>query len=286
MPELPEVETIRRDLEEHILNKKITEVQVLAQKSIRGACAGFQRTLKNNHFIKIDRVGKLLIFVLPKKTHLLTHLKMTGQFILVQKTKRFSGGHPFTNIETPLPNKFTRVIFNFSNGATLYFNDLRRFGFMQIVDEIGLAKTRSRFGLEPLDTKFTLAHFATLLKNKKTRLKALLLDQTLIAGLGNIYADEACFLAGVLPGRAAESLSVKEIKKLHTACKKVLKLGIKNRGTSFSNYIDLKGQKGKHYDFLNVYGRGNKNCKKCRRQIIKKIRLVGRGTHFCPNCQV
>src|SRR3989344_1181663 len=285
MPELPEVETIRRDLTEHILNRKINEVQVLAQESIRGSYTGFQRVLKNNRFIKIDRVGKLLIFVLPKKTYLLTHLKMTGQFILVQKTKRLSGGHPFTNIEAPLPNKFTRVIFNFANGAKLYFNDLRRFGYMQIVNEAGLEKTRSRFGLEPLSTEFSLVHFANLLKNKKTKLKALLLDQTLIAGLGNIYADEACFLAGVLPGRASGSLKASEIKKLQAACIKVLKLGIKNRGTSFSNYIDLKGQKGKHYEFLNVYGRKNKNCKRCKKHTIKKIRLVGRGTHFCPACQ-
>ncbi len=285
MPELPEVETIRRDLEEHIVNKKIVGVKVLAPKTIRGATVSFQRMIKNNHFVKVDRIGKLLIFHLPKNIYLLTHLKMTGQFIFVQKTKRFSGGHPFTDLGAELPNKFTRVIFTFSNGATLYFNDLRRFGYMQLVNKEGLEKAKTKFGLEPLNKEFSLAHFATLLKNKKTKLKALLLDQSLIAGLGNIYADEACFLAGILPNRPAESLNPTEIKKMHAACKKVLELGIKNRGTSFSDYLDLKGQKGGHYDFLNVYGRANKNCKKCKKYLIKKVRLVGRGTHYCPVCQ-
>ncbi len=286
MPELPEVETIRRDLEAHILNKKITSLEVLSPQTIRGKISDFKKPVFNNCFKRIDRVGKLLIFVLQEDQYLLTHLKMTGQFILEEKKKRLSGGHPFTNIEASLPNKFTRVVFSFSSGAKLYFNDLRRFGFMQVVDDVGLQKARARFGIEPIDHKFTLAYFKNLLKKRKTKLKALLLDQTLIAGLGNIYADEACFFAGVLPDRTARSLNDYEVRKLHAACRRVLELGIKNRGTSFSNYIDLKGQKGKHYDFLNVYGRGNKKCKKCKKHIIKKVRLVGRGTHFCPHCQV
>jgi len=156
---------------------------------------------------------------------------------------------------------------------------------MKIVDAKELERALAAFGPEPLSPEFTLKELRKILKNKKTSIKQLLMNQKFIAGIGNIYADEACFLAKIKPVRKAASLTESEIKSLYNGIKKILKLAIKKRGTTFNNYRDADGHKGNFVKYLKVYGREGEKCKRCRHGIIQKVRLGGRGTHFCPKCQ-
>lgn len=284
MPELPEVETIRQDLRKIILGKKITQVFITSKANINVSKTKFVKELQNNKFIEIDRVGKLLIFILPQKKYLLIHLKMTGQLIYRQGIKIVAGGHPEPSLST-LPNNFTRVSFNFYSHASLFFNDIRRFGFMKLVDEIGLTKIKQKFGLEPLSKEFTLKYFKQVLGASSRPIKVALLDQEKIAGIGNIYASEVCFEAKIIPNRKVKDLSENELKLLYQACVRVLKTAVKNRGTTFSDYVDLSGQSGYHAKFLKVYDREGKLCKRGCGGIIQKVNLAGRGTFFCKICQ-
>lgn len=298
MPELPEVETIRQDLRKKIINKKIIGVWLSEKAIIKNKPADFAKIIKNNKFVDIERIGKLIIFVLPQNKYLLTHLKMTGQLIYRRKLppplnlslgqgEKFelvAGGHPEPSVNE-LPNKFTRIIFDFVDNGELFFNDIRRFGYMQIVDQKGLEKVKEKFGLEPLDKKFDFAYFKKVLQNKNKPIKVALMDQDKIAGIGNIYASEICFEAKVLPNKKANKLTLKELKLLHSASKKVLKIAIKNRGTTFSDYVDVAGRGGYNISFLKVYDREGLKCKRGDGGIIKKLALGGRGSFYCPKCQ-
>ncbi len=290
MPELPEVETIRRDLVKKILNKKIVQVVVYRAKSVAGENTKFVRHLRNNSIIAIERRGKLMVWRLQKKPDLLVHLKMTGQLIYERKIKNrvdiIAGGHKLSEQDIDaLPNKFTRVAVVFANGGELFFNDLRVFGYMKLADEKVIQKALAEFGLEPLTKAFTMDYFEELFKRRsRAPVKALLLDQQAIAGLGNIYADEVLFCADVKPSRPASSLSQHERKKIFTCIPKITVEALKHRGTTFRNFLDSSGKKGNYTDFLKVYDRDGEACKRCG-TIIKKIRCAGRGTHFCPYCQ-
>ncbi|MFA6547605.1 MAG: bifunctional DNA-formamidopyrimidine glycosylase/DNA-(apurinic or apyrimidinic site) lyase [Candidatus Magasanikbacteria bacterium] len=288
MPELPEVETIRRDLENKITGEKIKDIKILATKSIHNKSSDFLKVLVGNNFKHIERRGKLLMLALSKVdkfAYLLVHLKMTGQLIYRNKKQLLVGGHSQTGMTTGVPNKFTRAIFVFSNGGQLFFNDLRRFGYLKLVSKEEKEKiVTNNFGIEPLTPDYTLEAFADLFKKRQTNIKALLLNQKLIAGIGNIYADETCFEARILPFRKVSSLTGQEIKKLYRAIEHVLKLSIKNRGTTFNNYVDSDGNIGSHINFLKVYGRAGQKCRRCRHIILKK-KHAGRGTHYCANCQ-
>lgn len=288
MPELPEVETIRRDLEKKISNQKIKSVDVLATKSVHNQTAEFLKILVGNNFSHIERRGKLLMFALKKTgkyAFMLVHLKMTGQLIYRHKKQIVAGGHSQTAMDTAVPNKFTRVIFTFSDGGQLFFNDLRRFGYLKLVAKEEKEKiVKNNFGIEPLALDYTFEAFEKLFKKRQTNIKALLLNQKLISGIGNIYADEACFEAGILPMRKASSLSKLELKKFFKAVAEVLKISIANRGTTFNNYVDSDGNTGAHINFLKVYGRDGEKCKKCKTIIFKK-KHAGRGTHYCVKCQ-
>lgn len=288
MPELPEVETIRRDLEKKIAGEKIKSIEILATKSIHNKAADFLAVLADNNFKHIERRGKLLMFALNKTAdfaYLLVHLKMTGQLIYRNKKQLLAGGHSQNSTDTIVPNKFTRVVFNFSDGGQLFFNDMRRFGYLKLVSKEEKEKiVTNNFGIEPLTPDYTWEAFANLFKKRQTNIKALLLNQKLISGIGNIYADEICFCAKILPTRKVTSLSASKIKKLFKCIGDVLKVAIENRGTTFNNYVDSNGQTGSHVNFLNVYGRDGEKCKRCK-GIILKIKHAGRGTHYCPNCQ-
>lgn len=292
MPELPEVETVRRDLVAHLLSKKIKTVTVLNSKTVGASPADFIKVLSGSFFIDISRRGKLLIFKLKKAdTYLLVHLKMTGQLIYLSNNSKVSGGHSLSShsfekaVGGELPNKYTRVIISFADKSNLFFNDLRKFGYMKIASkqelEIIVAKN---YGPEPLDKKFDLKDFATKLKNRRRNIKAVFLDQKVIAGLGNIYVDEILFAAGVRPSRLANKVTDGEIKKIYEAMVKILTLSIKNRGTTFSNYVDSRGKRGNFSSLLKVYGRGKDKCLNCSSAIIK-TKIAGRGTHYCPHCQ-
>ena len=282
MPELPEVETIRRDLARKVMHKKISAVEVRDHKVAKG---NLVKILRGQKFPRIERRGKLLAFLLSDGRYLLTHLKMTGQLIYRGHHQLIAGGHKISAGDLQVPNKFTRVIFSFSDKSQLFFNDMRRFGYMKIVDKKEKERIwRDDFGIEPLTKDFKFKDFVALLKNRKTNIKALLMNQRLIAGIGNIYADEACWCAGLLPWRKVAGLKPSEAKELFSCITSVLKIALKNRGTSFDDFVDAQGDKGGHYNFLKVYERDGEKCRRCG-NIIKKTRHAGRGTHYCLGCQ-
>lgn len=285
MPELPEVETIRRDLQRRIVGKKITDVKARKSKIIKSSKPVFNKTLSGNSFSKIDRRGKLLIFHLKRPAkYLLVHLKMTGQLIYQARGKVIAGGHGWPKIDK-LPNKYSHVIFTFTDKSQLFFNDLRQFGYMKLVGREELQKVLAQFGIEPLTKDFTWANFQQAVMGKKTSIKAVLLNQKIIAGVGNIYADEICFRAGVRPSRRVDGLRVDELRKIFQSCSVVIRRAIKYRGTTFNDYVDTEGRRGDFIGRLQVYRREGKKCRRCRRAEIKKAKTAGRGTRYCPCCQ-
>jgi len=296
MPELPEVETIKNDLQKVILGKKITNIEIRGGKTVnpvinfeflngvKNKPEVFFKILKNNFFSGISRIGKLLIFeIAGGKNFLLIHLKMTGQLIFLGKGKMVAGGHE-TGGEKELPNKHTRIIFSFGDKEKLFFNDLRKFGYAKIVDAPELGKIREKYGIEPLTKNFTFKAFSKAIKGKNASIKAILLNQGVVAGIGNIYADEALFEAKIRPERRANALSESEKRVLFQSINKIIKIAIKSRGTTFSSYVDANGQKGGFTKLLKVYGREGEKCRRCR-GIIKKTKVAGRGTRYCEKCQ-
>ncbi len=283
MPELPEVETIRRGLLS-LQKQRIKDVVIHLPKIIRPADA--RKRLTGQRVETIDRRGKLLIFSLNSGDYLLIHLKMTGQLVYRPKSgELFVGGHPIINV-LDVPNKFTHVELHFHDKGVLYFNDVRRFGYLKLTDEAEVQKIKSSYGPEPLDLSLTTKQWLKILEQKpQWSVKKLLLDQGQIAGIGNIYCDEACFYTGIRPMRLAGSLKPIQKTALLKNIRKVLNLSIKYGGTSFNSYVQSQGHQGKFYDLLKVYGRGGKRCQKCKKTSIMKIKFAGRGTHYCPTCQ-
>jgi formamidopyrimidine-DNA glycosylase len=284
MPELPEVETIKNDLKKKVLEKTIIDIEIRQNKIVKNDKKIFVKKLLNKKFIQIDRRGKLLIFMINSDLYLLVHLKMTGQLVYKDKKNIIAGGHTLTNVNSELPNKYSHVIFSFKDGSKLFFNDLRRFGYLQIVDQNGLDRVLIRFGIEPLTESFRLPIFSAIIKKYQAPIKAVILNQKHIAGIGNIYADESLFLAGIKPDRKSNSLNNEEIKKLFLAINKVIKNAIKYRGTTFNNYVDASGNTGGFLKRLKVYGRKGEKCFGCKNEI-EKIKVAGRGTSYCPGCQ-
>ncbi|MCU0678897.1 MAG: bifunctional DNA-formamidopyrimidine glycosylase/DNA-(apurinic or apyrimidinic site) lyase [Planctomycetes bacterium] len=286
MPELPEVETIKNDLKKKILNKKITGVTVKLARIVKNDPKLFRRILAGNSIQDIERIGKLMIARLEKGEHyLLIHLKMTGQLLYCQGETVIAGGHSLPKIVGCLPNKYSRVIFAFADGSHLFFNDLRTFGYLKLARGEELRIVKGQYGLDPLSREFSGQKLNQILKNRQTNIKAMLLDQKSIAGIGNIYADEILFAAGVKPDRRAGSLRPGEIKKIASAVKRILKKAIKYRGTTFNDYVDAEGKVGGFVKRLKVYGREGESCRRCG-AIIKKMKVAGRGTRHCPGCQV
>lgn len=301
MPELPEVETIRQDLIRKIKSKKIEKIDIKKPKIVKNSAAYFREQLVGAVFSDVKRIGKLLIFVFKDKKVeekcLLIHLKMTGQLIYCDKKSFAAGGHANSRDEEKRireadvgqicqEGKYTHVIFKFKDGAKLFFNDLRQFGYLRIVDKKILEEIWSRFGIEPLQANFTFDNFGKIFKNRKTNVKALLLNQNLVSGIGNIYADEILFKAKIKPDRTADSLNEKEVKEIFKACTSIIKKAIEYRGTTFSDYLDASGKNGNFVSQLKVYGREKEICKRCKKGIIQKIKVAGRGTRYCPVCQM
>ncbi len=285
MPELPEVETIKRELEKVLINKSIKNIEVLWPKTVYPTTPNqFKKILIGKKITNLGRRAKMILIDLSGKQSLVVHLKMTGQLIYVPKNgKLISGGHPTADVQ--IPGKHTRLIFDLTDGSTLYFNDLRKFGWVRIQDEKLKDHIAKNYGPEPLQKYFTLKKFEEILKRFPNRtIKQVLLDQTLIAGIGNIYADEACFLSDVMPNRPIKKLTKLETAQLHKNIIGVLKLSISKKGTSSKNYRRSNGEVGGFMPYLNVYGRAKQKCKKCD-TLISKIKHAGRGTHFCKVCQ-
>lgn len=285
MPELPEVETIRCGLQAKIVNKKIVKIEVHKIKQIHGDIFEFRKKLIGNSFSKVDRVGKLLIFKLKKgDDYLLVHLKMTGQLIYKHQKNIVAGGHNLP-ISQELPNKYSHIILYFSDKSILFYNDLRQFGYFKIVSHLVKEEIRKKYGLEPLTKDFTLANFLLAINKKNGILKSILLNQHIFSGIGNIYADEICFRAGLRPDRRVSTLDDNDKKKIFRACHYIMDKAVKFGGTTFSDYRTADGNGGAYIKYLKVYGRAKQLCLKCKKTEIKKYKIAGRGTHFCPTCQ-
>jgi len=272
MPELPEVETLKRQLEKTIVGKKINQVEILRTKSFQGK----KQKLIGQTVKKIERRAKLLQIKFAEEfPQLLIHLKLTGQLIYPKKDR-----------VKELPGKHTRVIIIFSDKSKLYFNDLRVFGWLRVIENKASLDDALKGvkGIEPLTKEFTPGNLEAQLKRTAQPIKIALLDQNLIAGVGNIYANDALWEAKIHPQTTAKILIDEEIELLHKAVEKVIRLGIKYGGASENTYRHLSGKAGEYQNHFLVYQREGEKCRRCGEEI-KRIRLGGRGTFFCPKCQ-
>lgn len=281
MPELPEVETIRRQLNEVLVGKKIKKVEVLREKSF----GGDPKKLVGWEVSQVDRKSKLIeIYFKNREEILIVHLKMTGQLVFVDGEERVVGGHPTADWVSNLPSKHTRVVLNFVGGSKLFFNDLRVFGWMRMVNKEKYEKEMRKTSPDVTEKEFSLEYLTEVLKKSKRAVKLVLMDQEKIGGLGNIYANDALYLAKIMPNRKADSLSSLEIKNLLMAIREVINRGIKYGGASAANYVDTKGMGGTYQDHFLVYKRDGQPCGRCK-GVIQKMKIGGRGTFYCPRCQ-
>lgn len=274
MPELPEVETIRQSLLPVVLDKPLQTIKVNYERILQHISPGeFRRQLLGKSFLDLKRRGKYLIFLLDGDLELVTHLRMTGKLIYYSDQ----------NIALA---KHTSVIFNFKSGESLRFEDVRKFGTMNLVSAGDYEQIRGLYslGVEPLSDEFNLDFFRHLAKDRVVKIKGLLLEQSSIAGLGNIYADESLFMSGIHPERPANSLTEAELKKLYLAIKEVLQEAILGQGTTFSDYRTGYGMEGSFQNKLQIYGKKGEKCPRCGVDLEHK-KVVGRTSHYCPSCQ-
>ena len=281
MPELPEVETVLRGLDELIIGKKVQSVKNDWSKSFPNASSHIKKYLVGAKIISLKRRAKVLIINLSSGYSLMTHLKMTGQLVFKSKNERFGAGHPSDSLIANLPDKTTRVVLSFNDGSKLFFNDQRKFGWMKLVNTEDLINSDyiNSFGPEPLEDSFNWLILKSQLNSRpKIAIKAALLDQKVVAGIGNIYADESLWLAKIHPLSAVSSLSDQKIKLLYRSIVDVLDQAIKEGGSSDRNYVNAKGQKGSYIKTAKVYRKEGQPCIRCGHIIIKE-RIVNRGTH-------
>ncbi len=273
MPELPEVETIKQSLLPLLRGQQIIASEISLPKLLQNVTAGeFAGLIANRVIQDIVRRGKYLLFRLSGDYTLVVHLRMTGQL-------RFAAG--------ALPHlPHTHIVLKLASGSELRYTDPRQFGYWFIAadSEITRVARMEHLGVEPLSAEFTALALASLLAGRRGTIKSLLLNQRIIAGIGNIYADEALFLAGIRPDRVAGELALGEIARLHEVVRDVLALGVKMRGTTFSDYLDGLGQEGGFQHQLQVYGRAGEACLTCGGEIVRLV-VAGRGTHCCRQCQ-
>ena len=350
MPELPEVETVKRGLNRLIIGKKVQTVSSDTARSFPNANSDVKNFLVGASVTEVRRRAKVLLIDLSTQHTLVIHLKMTGQLVYVGKHNdtstsissrtdmqissslqvtdapsihgtlepksdptpglesdlarssalnegvssgeldnedRFGAGHPTDSLVGALPDKSTRVTFDFSDDSHLYFNDQRKFGWVRLLptSEVPNIDFMKRVGPEPLEADFTVKKFTERFKRRsKTSIKAALLDQTVIAGVGNIYADEALWGAKIHPSRLVGSITDAEFKRLYTEVRAVMNLSIEKGGSTNRNYVNAEGKKGSYMEFARVFRREGLNCPRCGTEIIK-IRVAGRGTHICPHDQ-
>lgn len=288
MPELPEVETVRRGLHELIIGRKVKSARELSSpKSFPNASEDVQAFLVGAKITGVNRRAKVLLIELNTDYTLVVHLKMTGQLVFRGRGVAFGAGHPTDSLIGELPDRSTRVVIEFTDGSQLFFNDQRKFGWMKLLPTIEVPNIdfMKRVGPEPLEADFTSGQFAERFKRRaKTNIKAALLDQTVVAGVGNIYADESLWGAQVHPKRLVGSLTGEEFTLLYDELRSVMNLAIEKGGSTDKNYVNAEGKRGSYMDFAQVFRREGQPCPRCGTPI-KKIKHAGRGTHFCPTCQ-
>jgi formamidopyrimidine-DNA glycosylase len=313
MPELPEVETIRIGLSALLPKLRIKSVDHNWPKSFPNAPADVDQFLVGARISQVRRRAKVLIIDLDSDYSLVIHLKMTGQLVFVgepreqfsvvgdqlsviaenrqlvtdNKTERFGAGHPNDSLVGDLPDKSTRVILTFQDGSKLFFNDQRKFGWVRLLPTLEVENLDffKKVGPEPLSTDFTPDDFVErLMRRKNSGIKAVLLDQTVIAGVGNIYADESLWAAKIHPETKVRSCTRNVLVHLYEELRRVLRLSIEKGGSTDRNYVNHEGKRGSYLAFANVFRREGQPCPRCGTTIIK-TRVAGRGTHLCPVCQ-
>ena len=307
MPELPEIETVRLQLQKHLVGEEIARLEKLHAKSVQGNL----RLVEGKKITAIERKGKMLVIDLEKDICLAIHFKMSGQLILVTQPShkasagnesvkrkagsrkdeiknRIVGGHPSEDWLGKLPSKHTRAVFHLKSGDTMYFNDQRIFGWVKILSKKELEELPFVKDLGPEPWDLSDSQFYKLISSRKKAIKLVLMDQSIISGVGNIYANDALWEANIHPQTAANKLKPEETKELRIGLIKVLKEGIKYGGATAADakYIDLDGLGGHYQDHFRVYDREGKNCLRRDDGVIKKVTLGGRGTYYCPKCQV
>lgn len=288
MPELPEVETVRLGLKRLLPGLKILRVSSDWSKSFPNVQPDIDAFLIGSYVKDVRRRAKVLIIDLSTNYSLLIHLKMTGQLVFVAQNQRFGAGHPNESLVGSLPDKSTRVIFELDDGATLYFNDQRKFGWVRLLPTIEIPEIDffKKVGPEPLEATFSAEKFIIrLMRRKNSGIKAVILDQTVIAGVGNIYADESLFAAKIHPASIVAAIPKSKLVTLFHELQAVLRLSIEKGGSSDRNYVNAEGKKGSYISFAKVFRREKQSCYECG-TIIIKTRVAGRGTHTCPVCQV
>jgi formamidopyrimidine-DNA glycosylase len=313
VPELPEVETVRRGLERLIVGQVIADVQALAPASLRGdACLARRRRVT-----RIWRRGKVLGIDLEADMTLVAHLKMTGQMVYrggaacpaadsastdpaptpadagaesaaqsAQPPAAWGGGHPSDSLIGRLPDSSTRVIIEFANGGRLYFNDQRKFGWLAVMPASAVAEIPllAKMGPEPFDLDAWPRFRDRARRHVRAPIKAVLLNQAVVAGIGNIYADEALWAARIHPETPVAAILDSQLEELLRSAAQVMELSLSLGGSTDRNYVDAEGRRGAYLDFAKVFRRQGQPCARCG-QAIAKIRVAGRGTHLCPTCQ-
>lgn len=274
MPELPEVETLRRQMEKALVGRKIRSVQVLFGGRLKPSASVFAKAIAGASFKSFGRRAKLLLSRLSNGWTIVTHLKMTGSYLLKPAGET--------------PSKHAHVVFHLDKKQDLWFEDVRKFGFLHVVKTADLEKDifdKAGYGPEPLDPSFTFARFKMCVTGRSSKkIKPLLMDQCCIAGIGNIYADEACWFGKVHPERTVGSLTEKELKGIYQGAIKSLRASVERLGTSSDDYRDLYGKKGGNVPHLWAYGRDGQKCRRCATKL-EKIWVAQRGAHYCPECQ-
>lgn len=287
MPELPEVETVRSGLQALVPGKTIKSEVHDWPKGFPNSPADVSQFLLGSTILQVRRRAKVLLIDLSSEYTLVVHLKMTGQIVFTADATRFGAGHPNDSLVNALPDKSTRVTLEFTDGSKLFFNDQRKFGWMKLYPtlEVPHIDFMQKVGPEPLDDSFTSdVLFERLQRRKNTSIKAAVLDQTVLAGVGNIYADESLWGAKIHPAVLVKNIDKKQITLLYKELLFVLRLAIEQGGSSNHTYVNAEGKKGSYMHFARVFRREGQACPRCG-AIIEKSKVAGRGTHTCPVCQ-
>lgn len=279
MPELPEVETIRKGITDKLIGKKIKDIEVKVPKLF----VGNKNDIIGAKIIDAKRVAKVLEIVLDNGYSIIIHLKMTGQLIYKDDKSMAVGGHTQKVYDADPPHAYTHIIYTFSGGSHLYFNDFRKFGWNKIVKSHEVMKLLGpdHFGPEPGMGDFTVGYLKKIFSKSGKAIKLVLMDQQKIGGIGNIYANDGLYWAGIMPTRPAKSLSNAEISKLKNAIEKVIKLGLEYGGSSENTYVNIEGKKGRYMEVTAVYQKKNDP----KGHSIRRTKIGGRGTFSCKICQ-
>lgn len=288
MPELPEVETVRIGLGSLLPGREVAAEAHDWPKGFPNNAADVRQHLIGAAVTAVRRRAKVLLIDLSNDYSLVVHLKMTGQLVFRSAEAHFGAGHPNASLVGELPDKTTRVTIIFTDGSRLFFNDQRKFGWMRLMPTaaVGELSFFLKAGPEPLADDFSVDNFIVrLARRAKSGIKAVLLDQTVIAGIGNIYADEGLWMAKIHPETKVQDITPDKMAVLYEKLRAVLRLSIEKGGSTDRNYVNHEGKKGSYLSFAGVFRRQGKPCPRCGTTIIK-TRVAGRGTHICPHCQV